>query len=100
LYNVATGKNTVVEALDKVGRAFVAAACRTGSALLKRKLLKIPNVGPLVVKVAGPLLDHLKSPQFVNDAYTTVRGVAVAAWEGIRETGRNIFNSIKNTLFG
>ena len=100
LFDAATGKSTVVEALEKVGRATVAAVCRTGVAVIKGALSCIPAVGPLVAKAAGGLLERIKSPQFTNDVYTVVRNTAIAAWEGLKQTVGGIFNSIKNFVFG
>jgi hypothetical protein len=100
LFDVASGKNTVVEGLDKIGRAGVAAGCRYGAALLKGALVRIPYVGPLVANLAGGLLDHMNGPKFAENVYTVVRDATVALWEGIKEKGRGIFKTIKNALFG
>jgi hypothetical protein len=103
LADAAAGRSTITEALDKTGRASVAAACRIGANALKLalkvKLSCIPVVGPLVVILAGGLVNKMKSSKFTEKAYTAVKDTAVAAWEGIKETGRTIgrfWNKVKN----
>ena len=98
LLSVATGKNTMLEALDKMGRASVAAASRLGSNVLKGTLASIPVVGPVVVQFAGGLLDHIKSPKFTENVYPVVRDVARATWDGIKQTGRSIWNKLKTSV--
>jgi len=98
LFYVATGKNTIMEALDKIGRASVVTACRMGSSALKGTISRIPVVGPLVVNLAGGLLNHMKSPKFSEGVYGVVRDAAVATWNGIKESGKKIFNNIKNSI--
>jgi hypothetical protein len=96
LFNVATGNITMSEALEKTGKASIAAAGRWCSHALKVKLTLIPYVGPIVVKLAGGLLEHLESPKFVNNVYNVVHDMAKATWEGIKESGRKIMNDVKN----
>jgi hypothetical protein len=91
LFDAAAGKSTMAEALDKAGRAAVAAVCRWGAKILKGILVCIPIVGPLVAEFAGGLLDHM-APKFAENVYTVVRDAAVAAWEGIKEIGRSMWN--------
>jgi hypothetical protein len=98
LFDAATGKSTMTEALDKAGRASIAAVCRFGAETLKGSLAAIPVVGPLVVRFAGGLLDHMESPKFSENVYTVVREAAVATWEGIKQTGRSIWNELKNSV--
>jgi len=98
LFDAARGKSTMVEALEKAGRASVAAACRFCAGALKVKLTCIPVVGPLVAEFAGGLLNHMKSPKFSENVYTVVRDTARATWEGIKQTGRNIWNRLKNSV--
>ena len=40
--------------------------------------------GPLVVKLLGGLFEHMESPQFFNNVYTTLRDLTVATWEGAK----------------
>lgn len=96
LMNAATGKITITEALDKTGRASVAAACRYSANALKLKMTVF--FGPAVTCFAGGLIDHMNSPQFSNNVYTVVRDAAVATWDGIKERGRNLFNNLKNSV--
>ena len=96
LFDVATGKTTMTEALDRSGRASVAAACRWCAGALKAKMALIPVVGPLVVNLAGGLLEHMKSPKFTENVYTVVHDAAIATWEGIKESTVRIWNKIKN----
>jgi hypothetical protein len=98
LFNAATGKITIMEALEKAGRASVAAACRLGANVLKGTLARVPLAGPFIVRFAGGLLDHMKSPKFSENVYTVVRDTAVAAWEGIKQTGRGIWNQLRETV--
>jgi len=98
LCDVAVGKVSVIGALERIGRAGVAAVSRLCAGALKIKLACIPYVGPLVVKLAGGLLEHMKSPKFTENVYTVVRDAARATWEGIKEKGRGIFNVLKNSV--
>ena len=85
LCDAANGEITVTEAMDRVGRASVAAGCRAGAGYLRGLIVTLPG-GPLLVDLLGELLDHIGSPQFINSVYTTVRGAAIAAWEGIKQS--------------
>jgi len=96
LFDAATGKISMTEALDKTGRAGVVTGCRLARKVIKGVLASIPVVGPLVVEFAGGLLDHMKSPKFAENVYTVVRDAAKATWEGIKQTGRNILNRLMN----
>lgn len=96
LMDVATGKTSMTEALEKTTRAGVAAVGRWGAEALRGKLLCIPIVGPLVVEFAGGLLDHLTSEKFTENMYTVVHDAAVATWEGIKQAGQNLWNKITN----
>ena len=97
LFDVANGKSTIVEALDKMGRASVTAVCRMGANVIKGTLAGIPVVGPVVVNLAGGLLEHMKSPKFNENVYTVVRDAAKATWEGIKAVGRCFLNRLMNT---
>jgi hypothetical protein len=96
LFDVATGKATLPDALEKIGKATIASAGRLCSGALKAKLIMIPYVGPLVANIASGLLEHLESPKFVDNVYTVVHDLAKATWEGIKESGKKIMNNIMN----
>lgn len=98
LFDAARGEITVTEALDKGGRAAVAAGCRIGRSALKGAVAKVPYAGPLLVDLLGGLFDHMESPEFFNNVYTVVHDAAKATWEGIKESGKRIFGRIKNTM--
>lgn len=99
LLDAANGDITMTEALDKTGRAAVAAGCRIGKRALTGVVSKIPVVGLVIVNAFSEVLDHLETPQFVNDVYEIVRDTASLAWEGVKQTGRKIFGFIDNLLF-
>lgn len=82
LYDAANGDISLTEALDRAGRAVVAAGCRYGAGYLREKLVRLP-CGPILVDLLGGLLDHLESPKFFENVYATIRDLAVATWEGI-----------------
>lgn len=91
LVDVASGKSTMIEAMDRTGRAAVAAGCRYCSGALKGYIMTSVPFGPLVVKLLGGLFEHMESPQFFNnvytvvrDMYTTVRDATVATREGAK----------------
>ena len=90
LVDVAYGKASKTEAMDRVGRAAVAAGCRYCAAALKGAIIVASPFGPLVVKLLGGLFDHMESPQFFNDVYTTVRHTAIATWEGFKSAAREM----------
>lgn len=99
LYDVANGEGTMSDALDKIGRAGVAAGCRYGAAMLKGFLLRHPW-GPLLVDLLGGLLDHMNTPKFAENVYTVVHDAAIATWEGMKQAiGRKV-NVVKNLLVG
>lgn len=85
LCDAANGDITLTEAMDRTGRAGVAACCRAGAKGLRGKLNSLPG-GPILTDLLGGLLDHMESPKFVNDVYTTVRNTAIATWEGIKKS--------------
>lgn len=95
MFDAASGKITTTEALDKTGRAAVAAGCRIGRLALKGAISKIPVVGSIVSELLGGLFDHMETPQFFNNVYTVVRDAAKATWEGIKEKGRKIFSGFR-----
>ena len=101
LCDVATGKSTMREALEKIGKAAVAAGGRLASEVIKGKLEKVPYVGEILVDLAGGLLDHLHSPKFVNNAYNMICDAAVDTWEGVKQSqvGR-VFAGLKKKVFG
>lgn len=94
LFDAARGKITVTEALDKGGRAAVAAGCRIGRSALKGAVSKVPYVGPLLVDLLGGLFDHMESPEFFNNVYVVVHDAAKATWQGIKEKGKRIFGGL------
>lgn len=95
LCDAANGTISMTEAMDRTGRAGVAAGCRIGAELLRGKVASIPVVGPIFVDLLGGLFDHLESSTFVNDVYTAVRNTAVATWNGVKESrvGRVVQNT-------
>lgn len=95
LFDAANGELTMAEALDKVGRAGVAAACGYGRGALQGLLLCLPG-GLLLVDLLGGLLDHLTSAQFIENVYTTIRDAAIATWEGIKESGKRTLHRLEN----
>lgn len=98
LYDAANGDISLTEALDKAGRAIVAAGCRGGAGYLHGKLMGLPG-GPILVDLLGGLLDHLESPEFFENVYTTIRDLAVATWEGIKRSNTvKALNEMKQAL--
>lgn len=87
LCDAADEKIGTIEAVDRIGRAGVAAGCQIGVYYLRGALSGISvfgiPCGALLVDSLGGLLDHLESPRFINNAYGLIRDAAVAAWEGI-----------------
>jgi hypothetical protein len=86
------GNVTVLEAVDKIGRAGITAVCRSASTSLKMMVGAIPTVGPVCVDLLGGLFEHMESHVFADNVYKTVHDAAVATWEGIKE---NIGHKIK-----
>jgi hypothetical protein len=96
LYDVAMGNTTAVEAMDKVGRASVAVACRQGARLLKGAVTRIPFIGPPIAWLADGLFEHMESPKFAKNIYNTVSDATKATWEGIKQKGKAFVSGIKN----
>ena len=102
LADVAYG-GSVLDAIDKVGRAAIAAGCRFCSNALKKGLKVIPVVGSTLADMLSGLTDHMASPKFSENVYNTVRDAAVATWDGIKKAGRKIGGKILKgitSLFG
>lgn len=85
LFDAANGDIALAEAMDRTGRAGVAACCRVGARVLRKKLNDLPG-GPILTDLLGGLLDHMESPKFAKNVYTTVRDTAIATWEGIKNS--------------
>lgn len=99
LYGAACGECTMTEAMDKIGRAGVAAGCRYYADALKGFLISKP-FGPVLVDLLGGLLDHMESPKFAENVYTVVHDAAKATWEGIKGFANRKIGYLKNALFG
>lgn len=104
LFDVVNGESTMTDAMDRMGRASVAAGCRYASDVLEGKVAKVPYVGPILVDLAGGLLEHMKAPKFTENVYNTVRDAAVATWEGVKKSRvgkavRNLGKFVKK-IFG
>lgn len=101
LVDVATGKSTVYESVERIGKATIVVGGHLASGVIKGKLAKVPYVGGLLVDLSGGLLDHLHSPKFADNVWSTVRDTAVAAWEGVKQSrvGR-IFAGLKKKVLG
>lgn len=98
LYDVACGESTMMDAMDKIGRAGVVAGCRYCASVLKGFLATIP-FGPLVASLLGGLLDHMKTPKFAENVYTVFHDSAVAAWKSAKEFVTEKIGYLKNMLF-
>lgn len=98
LYDAACGESTMAEAMDRIGRASVAAACRYCARVLKGALSCLP-FGKLLVDLGEGLLDHMRSPQFTENVYTVVRDTAVATWEGIKGFVSRAIGHVRNRVF-
>jgi len=102
LADAAIGKITLTEALDRAGRACVAAVCRFGAGALKMKAAVIPFVGPAIAWLGEGLFKHMESPQFADDVHNVVRNTAKATWEGIKQKVESLLNkqahSVKEKL--
>ena len=101
LVDVANGESTITEAVDKIGKASIAAGCRHAGNVLKGSLAKVPVVGPIIVDMAGGLIDHVMNGKLASNVYTVFHDAAVATWEGIKESriGKMV-RFIGNRLFG
>ena len=98
LFDAANGEIAMVDAMDKVGRAGVAAGCRAAKIVLKDAMVKVPVIGPLLVDLFGGLFEHMESSKFYENVYTVVRDATVAAWEGMKKTVKNKVNAVKKML--
>lgn len=96
LFDAASGASTITKAMDKIGKASVAAGCRFGKKMLQGSLQSLP-FGALIVDLLGGLLEHLSSVQFAENMYVVIRDAAIATWNGLKKTvvGR-IANTAKN----
>lgn len=103
LFDAANGDISMTAAVDKIGRAGVAAGCRAGRYALEGVVAQVPYVGPLLVNLLGGLFEHMESSQFYNNVYVVVRDAAKATWEGMKTFVGNKINSllkVKRAVFG
>jgi predicted house-cleaning noncanonical NTP pyrophosphatase (MazG superfamily) len=96
MLDVAMGKSTMTEAMDKAGRASVAVVCRHAALALKGAIIQVPYVGPILVWLAGGLFEHIESPQCAENVYKTVSDIAKATWKGIKERVGGLVNKVMN----
>ena len=103
LADVANGKITLTEALDRTSRSCVAMACRIGAGSLKMKAAAIPYVGPAISWLGEGLFKHMESPQFADDVHNVVSNMAKATWEGIKQKVGSLLSqqaqSVKKKLY-
>ena len=97
LFDAANGDCAPMEAMDRIGRAGVAAGCRFAGRVVEGELAKIPIIGPILVDLAGGLIDHMDSFEFAENVYKTAHDAAVATWKGIKESriGRMVKGFVK-----
>ena len=93
LFDAANRDCTTMEAIDRISSAGIAAGCRVAGRKVKGAISKVPVVGPVLVDLAGGLIEHLESPKFVENVkdighamYKTVRDAAADTWKGIKES--------------
>lgn len=86
LLDVVNGDITMMEALDRIGRAGVAVGCYAGRYALASYVLTVPYVGPILVDLLGGLFDHMESSQFRKNVYAVIHDMAVATWQGVKES--------------
>lgn len=95
LFDAANGAIAGYEAVDRIGRAGVAAGCRCAKRALGGILVKVPVIGPILPTVLSGLLDYMESAKFYNGIYTIVKDAAIATWEGMKEFGKRTVNQVK-----
>lgn len=85
VYDAAKGNIKPADALEKVGKAGVAAGCRFAAVQLHGYVMGLPY-GPLLANLLGGLFEHMESPRFINNVYTVVKDAAIATWEGVKKS--------------
>lgn len=91
LHDAATGKSSVLDAMDRVGRASVAALSRCGVAALGKSVEKsFPIAGPLVCELTEMMLDVMRTPEFSDAVYELFVEATTVLWEGVKQTARSI----------
>lgn len=89
---------TVSQAMDMAGRATVAAAWNGCTRFLQSAASAVPIVGPLLSVFSGILFARLRTSQFTETVYTTVKTTAVTAWGWVKEKATGIKNRITNKV--
>jgi hypothetical protein len=94
LADLATGKITMVESQDIIGRANITASCRMFGTILKgvaSPISLIPVVGKQLSEVVGGLIDKAseKVASFVFDTAVSIR-------EGLNKVGSKVKSGLKN----
>lgn len=101
LFDMANGKCTMTETVERIGRAGIVAGCQCAGRFLKGSLSKIPIAGPIIVDLAGGLLDHVSGSRFAQNMYNTIRDMAVDTWNGMKRSRTGmIITTIKNKILG
>lgn len=105
LFDVVNGKSTMVEALDRIVRAGIAAAGHLCAGIIKGVLPKLPG-GFLLADLLGGMLDHLKGPTFIEniyrigiDIFNMLRDIAADTWKGFKRVTADNRIEWKNRLF-
>ncbi len=101
LCELACGESNVTDTVDKIGMAVTAVGGRIAADAVKGRLVSVPYVGPILVEMAGGLIDHLQGGKFAQDVWRTVRNTAKATWDGIKNSKTvKAVTWIKEKLFG
>ncbi len=87
IFDAVNGDILPSEAAEKVCKAGIAAyGCCCAEALKGYIAYQFPVVGSVAIELLGGLFDHLKSPRFADNVYKTLHDMAVATWEGIKQS--------------
>jgi hypothetical protein len=92
------GNITALEAVDKIGRAGIAAVCKCAGISLKMVVSAIPYVGSICVDLLGEVFEYMETPDFANDVYKVLRDAAIATWEGLKENIASAAETVKNGM--
>jgi primosomal protein N'' len=100
LYDAATGKGSMTDAIDIAERASVAMAYRVGMLKLKSVVAgaaaAIPVIGPAVSAISFALLTKLENSTFARETVNAVCDMAKSVRNRIKQGAKNLWNRIKS----
>jgi hypothetical protein len=95
IVGAAMGEISETEAIEQISKAGTVLSGRAASRFIKGAVTCIPVAGPLLAKITAPLINII-GVKVAEKALPCVRNVVATAWNGIKQTARNVVSAVKN----